>query len=190
MPFTFDTSFVETFNFDPPCPVVIYPKKFWDDRGCFLELYKESEFIQNGIGDCFEQDNMSVSRKNVLRGLHFQRKPKEQGKLIRVIRGGILDVAVDIRPTSKSYKKYITFDITPDNCKMVYIPPGYAHGFLSLEDNTVISYKCTNEYDHACDAGIRWDDPDIGIAWPKNIRLILSDKDSELPFLKDIEATL
>lgn len=190
MPFTFDTSFVETFSFDTPTPVVIYPKKFWDDRGCFLELYKESDFIMNGIKECFEQDNMSISRKHVLRGLHFQKKPSEQGKLVRVIRGSILDVAVDIRPNSASYKKYIIFDVSTDNCKMIYIPPGYAHGFLALEDNTVMSYKCTKEYDAKTDAGIRWDDPDINIQWPKDIRVILSDKDAELPYLKDIENTL
>ena len=163
--------------------ILIEPKVFRDDRGWFLETYKKSEFNANGIDIEFMQDNHSMSTYGVVRGLHYQLDPKPQGKLIKVIKGVVLDVAVDIRKSSKTYLEWVAVELSEANKKMLYIPPGFAHGFITLCASVDLVYKCTNEYDATLDAGIRWDDPDINIRWP-DISITLSEKDKKLPFVK------
>ena len=164
--------------------VLIEPRIFKDERGFFLESYKKSDFIANGIDYNFVQDNHSLSSKNVVRGLHFQRDPKGQGKLVRVLSGSAWDVAVDIRKGSSTYLKWMSFELSGDNKKMLFIPPGFAHGFLALTDDVHLLYKCTEEYDAGLDAGFRWNDPDIGVAWPVQ-NPVVSEKDIILPYMKD-----
>ena len=165
--------------------VLVEPRSFHDERGFFLESFKESEFAAAGINERFVQDNHSLSVENVIRGLHYQREPRAQGKLVRVIKGGVWDVAVDIRPGSASYGKWLGVELSEENHLMLYIPPGFAHGFASLSDEVHLLYKCTREYDPALDAGIRWDDPDLAVKWPVKNPL-LSPKDRILPLLKDV----
>ena len=165
-------------------PVVITAKRFGDDRGFFMETYRESEFAAAGIDARFAQDNHSMSARGVLRGLHFQRGEHAQGKLVRVMSGRVWDVAVDIRPDSHSFLKYFGLELSADNGVMLYLPPGFAHGFVTLEDNTHFLYKCTTEYNRESEAGIRWDDPAIGIEWPL-VDVTVSDKDMALPFSPD-----
>ena len=164
--------------------ILIEPAVFTDPRGYFLESYKESDFIANDINYRFSQDNHSLSKKNILRGLHYQLNPKAQGKLIRVIKGLIWDIAVDIRKSSPTFVKWIGIELSDNNNIMIFIPPGFAHGFISLTDEVHLVYKCTNEYDAKLDSGIRWDDPDIGIKWPVN-NPVISEKDLKLPYLKN-----
>lgn len=165
--------------------VLVEPKVYADGRGFFLESYKESEFAAAGIDERFVQDNHSLSRKNVLRGLHFQRVPKAQGKLVRVIKGTVWDVAVDIRKDSPTFKRWHGVELSAENGLMLYIPPGFAHGFVALTDETHLMYKCTEEYDVALDTGIRWNDPDLAVDWPVK-EPVLSLKDEELPMLKEV----
>lgn len=178
MPFTFT-------NLDINGLVLVEPRVFPDDRGFFLESYKESDFIRAGIPFHFVQDNHSLSVRNVIRGLHFQRSPRAQGKLVRVVRGAMWDVAVDLRKDSPTYKQWLGMELSDENNRMLYIPPGFAHGFQALTDDVHLLYKCTVEYDSVCDGGIRWDDPDIGVSWPVP-GPIVSEKDAMLPFLKDL----
>lgn len=179
MPFTFT-------NLDLNGLILVEPRVFPDERGFFLESYKYSEFQRAGIVDAFVQDNHSLSKKNVVRGLHFQLEPKPQGKLVRVVRGRAWDVAVDLRTESPTYRKWFGLELSGENNKMLFIPPGFAHGFAALTDDLHLLYKCTAEYDPALDTGVRWDDPDIGVDWPVN-NPIVSDKDVQLPLLKEIE---
>lgn len=169
-----------------PEVILIEPQVFCDERGYFFESYKYSEFAENGINVNFVQDNHSYSKKGVIRGLHYQNPPKAQGKLIKVIVGEVFDVAVDIRKGSPNYGKWVAVVLSAHNKKMLYIPPGFAHGFCALSDVAEVLYKCTNEYAPECEAGIRWNDPQINIKWPIS-NPILSKKDSFLPFLKDAE---
>lgn len=156
--------------------LIINPKVFADARGYFFESYNETVFKQNGINANFVQDNQSLSNAGVLRGLHFQAPPFDQGKLVRVITGAVLDVAVDIRKNSPTYGEYVAMELTEENKTMFYIPPGFAHGFLTLKDNTIFSYKCTNVYNKASEGCVLWNDTDININW--NIsNPILSEKD-------------
>ena len=151
----------------------------------FFESHKQSDFVESGIPGPFVQDNHSRSSKGVLRGLHFQHAPHTQGKLVRVTRGRLWDVAVDIRKGSPTFGKWQAVELTEENRLMFYIAPGFAHGFVALEDGTELQYKCTAEYNAGADAGIRWDDPDIGIDWPiKDV--LVSEKDAVLPYLKDL----
>ncbi len=174
----------EFYKLEIPDLILIKPKVFCDDRGFFLESYKKSEFNKAGIREDFVQDNHSKSKKNVLRGIHFQLNPKAQGKLVRCIKGKIFDVAVDLRKNSKTFKKWIGIELSEENKLMLYIPPGFGHAFLTLSDEAEVIYKTTAEYDRNLDSGIRWNDPSIGITWGiKNP--ILSEKDANLPFLKD-----
>ena len=147
--------------------LIIEPRVFKDDRGFFLESYKASDFKSAGITEYFSQDNHSLSSKNVLRGLHFQSSPHAQGKLVRVVKGAVWDVGIDLRPKSATYKRWYGLELTEENHKMFYIPAGFAHGF-SYSDRTIriFLYKCTAEYSPESDGGIRWDDPDIGVKWP------------------------
>ena len=156
--------------------LIIKPKVFADARGYFFESYTEAVFKKNGISANFIQDNQSLSNAGVLRGLHFQSPPFAQGKLVRVITGAVLDVAVDIRKNSATYGENITIELTEENKTMFYIPPGFAHGFLTLRDNTIFSYKCTNLYNKESEGTVLWNDTDLNINW--NItNPILSDKD-------------
>ncbi len=155
---------------------VIKPKVFADDRGYFFESYNKDIYAANGLNMDFVQDNQSLSHKGVLRGLHFQNPPFAQGKLVRVITGAVYDVAVDIRKDSPTYGKYFGAELTEENKMMMYIPEGFAHGFLTLRDNTVFSYKCTNFYNKSSEDCIKWDDALIGIKWNMENPL-LSEKD-------------
>ena len=170
--------------------LVIHPEVFKDERGFFLESYKNSEFVSAGIPDVFAQDNHSMSTRGVLRGLHFQVSPMEQGKLVRVVSGSIWDVAVDLRPASSTKHKWFGLELSAENKTMFYIPPGFAHGFLSLADDTLVYYKCTGTYSKENERAIAWNDPEIGIKWPLDKvggQPILSDKDKVHPRLKEAE---
>jgi dTDP-4-dehydrorhamnose 3,5-epimerase len=175
------------FNFKSlsiPDVILIEPFIFRDERGAFAEMYKLSDFKKLGILDNFVQDNYSISGKWVLRGLHYQIAPAAQGKLVRVARGRIFDVAVDIRKDSHYFGKWIGVELSEDNRYMLWIPAGFAHGFVALEDNTEVLYKTTEEYAPEFERGIIWNDPEIGIEWPvKNP--VLSPKDANFPFLAD-----
>lgn len=162
--------------------LIIKPKVFSDDRGYFFESYNEGVFKQNGINVNFVQDNQSLSHSGVLRGLHFQAPPFAQGKLVRVITGAVLDVALDIRKNSPTYGEHVTIELTEENKTMFYIPHGFAHGFLTLKDNTIFSYKCTDLYNKASEGTVLWNDSQLNINW--NIsNPILSAKDlSGAPF--------
>lgn len=155
---------------------VIQPKVFADNRGYFLESYNKSVFESKGLDLEFVQDNQSLSHAGVLRGLHFQNPPFAQGKLVRVITGAVFDVAVDIRKNSPTYGKFFGTELTEENKWMMYIPEGFAHGFLTLRDNTIFSYKCTNFYNKASEDCIMWNDENIGIKWNCD-NPILSEKD-------------
>jgi len=164
---------------------LLAPVVYKDTRGSFFESYNQNFFEAIGINATFVQDNQSESLKHVLRGLHFQKAPFEQGKLVRVISGAVLDVAFDMRKDSPSFEKYVACELNTVNKYMLWIPPGFAHGFLTLADNTIFSYKCTNFYNKASEGGIKWNDPDIGINWGvANPRL--SEKDAALPWWKAI----
>ncbi|MBL7889493.1 MAG: dTDP-4-dehydrorhamnose 3,5-epimerase [Bacteroidia bacterium] len=156
--------------------LIIQPKVFEDDRGHFFESYNKSDFITNGINVDFVQDNQSLSQAGVLRGLHFQNPPFAQGKLVRVIKGAVLDIAVDIRKNSKTYGEHFSIILNEQNKTQFWIPEGFAHGFLTLENNTIFSYKCTNYYNKASEGCILWNDPVLNINWDiKNP--VLSEKD-------------
>lgn len=175
----------ELLTLEIPEVILTKPKVFEDKRGFFLEFFKYSDFAQAGINFNFLQDNHSMSKRGVLRGLHYQLEPKAQGKLVRCIRGRIWDVAVDIRKGSPTFAKWVGVELSEKNKFMLWIPPGFAHGFLALEDCEII-YKCTSEYDPYLDRGIIWNDPHIGITWPITDP-ILSEKDAKLPRLNQAE---
>lgn len=167
--------------------VLIKTNVFQDKRGYFVENYNLREFTNLGIKDKFVQDNYSMSRKGVLRGLHFQIK-HSQGKLVRVIIGKVFDVAVDLRLNSPTFGKYYGVELSDDNGLQFYIPPGFAHGFLTLQENTLFFYKCTDFYYPDEESGIIWNDKDIGIQWPLSQvdEIIISDKDKELPTFREV----
>lgn len=179
MPFKFD-------RLQIPEVILIEPKVFPDDRGFFMETYKYSNFSDFGIAEHFVQDNHSHSRRGVLRGLHYQRNPKAQEKLVWVVIGEILDVAVDIRKGSPTYGKWVGIALSAENKRMLYIPLGFAHGFCVLSEEAEVLYKTTEEYAPECDAGIIWNDPEIGIQWPIE-KPVVSAKDAELPLLSEAE---
>ncbi|CAN5405559.1 dTDP-4-dehydrorhamnose 3,5-epimerase [soil metagenome] len=171
-----------------PTPIpdlfIIQPKVFEDERGYFYESYSKAIFEKNGIRADFVQDNQSLSQKRVLRGLHFQNPPFSQGKLVRAIKGGIFDVAVDLRKKSPTYGHHFDIELNETNKTMLWIPPGFAHGFLTLEDSTIFSYKCSNIYNKASEDSIIWNDPTLEINW--NIsNPILSEKDKTGQLFKD-----
>ena len=157
--------------------LVIKPKIFYDNRGCFFESWNTASFKKIGIDYNFVQDNQSVSNKGVLRGLHFQNPPFAQGKLVRVLRGSVLDVAVDIRKKSKTYGQHFSIKLSEENSAMFWIPPGFAHGFISLEDNTIFSYKCTQFYNQSYEGSLNWSDKKLDIDWKVN-NPIVSEKDN------------
>ena len=158
---------------------IIEPQVFGDNRGYFMETYKKELFAEAGIDREFVQDNESSSTKGVLRGLHFQ-KEHTQGKLVRVTHGEVFDVAVDVRPGSATYGKWVGVTLSSEKKNMFYIPEGFAHGFLVLSDTAEFVYKCTNVYDPSSEGGIPWNDPDINVEWPElDIDYKTSDKDSK-----------
>ncbi|WCL51281.1 dTDP-4-dehydrorhamnose 3,5-epimerase [Leptospira sp. GIMC2001] len=168
---------------------LITPKRFGDDRGFFLESYKQSFFQENNLPIHFVQDNHSRSKKGVLRGLHYQSPPFDQGKLVRVSKGSVLDVAVDIRRESPTYGKWIAEELNDKNCSMLWVPTGFAHGFLTLEDDTDFLYKVTNDYSKEHEGGIMFNDSDLGIEWGmESLDLIVSDKDKILTSWKDFKS--
>ncbi|ODS23129.1 dTDP-4-dehydrorhamnose 3,5-epimerase [Candidatus Endobugula sertula] len=167
--------------------VIIEPKVFGDDRGFFLETYQEQRYrALADINVPFVQDNHSRSFRGVLRGLHFQ-KTKPQGKLVRVVTGEVYDVAVDINPNSPTYGTYEGVILSAQNHRQLWVPPGYAHGFLVLSDIADFEYKCTDYYDPDDEEGVLWSDPDLAIQWPLQ-DVSLSVKDQQLPMLRDINA--
>ena len=171
MPFVFNKCEI-------PGLVIIEPRAFADDRGFFLESYKKSDFVKNGIDIEFLQDNHSLSSKGVLRGLHYQKPPYTQAKLVRVIKGLVWDVAVDIRKNSPTYKKWFGIELSEENRRMFYIPEGFAHGFLVLSDAAEFLYKTTDYWAPEYERTIAWNDPDLAIAWPLKTTPILSNKDA------------
>jgi dTDP-4-dehydrorhamnose 3,5-epimerase len=174
-----------------PDVVILEPEVFSDSRGSFFESYNRRDMERIGIAENFVQDNQSCSAKGVVRGLHFQSR-HPQGKLVRVLRGSIFDVVIDIRKKSRTFGISKGFEITAKDRRMIWVPAGFAHGFLSLEDHTEVLYKTTDFYYPEADAGIRWDDPDLGISWPLEKHrihsVIVSEKDARLPLLKEIES--
>jgi dTDP-4-dehydrorhamnose 3,5-epimerase len=170
-----------------PEVVLIEREAFVDERGWFGETYKRSEFAAQGIAFDFLQDNHSYSRlKGTLRGLHFQREPAAQGKLVRCVAGEILDVAVDIRKGSPTFAKWVSARISSDNHAAIWVPRGFAHGILTMTDNSEVIYKLTSEYSADDERSIRWNDPSIGIGWPLS-NPILSKKDAEAPLLNEVD---
>lgn len=168
--------------------IIVEPKVFGDSRGYFMETYKETDFIEGGIPAKFIQDNQSKSSKGVLRGLHFQKK-YSQAKLVRVVKGSVFDVAVDLRPGSKTYGKWVGVELTAENKRQFFIPKNFAHGFLVLSDEAEFVYKCDDLYHPEEEGGLMWNDPDVGIEWPitDDMEIKLSDKDKLHPGLKDLE---
>ncbi len=178
MPFEFERQNIEDV-------ILIKPKVFGDNRGFFMETYKKSEFAQIGIDVEFNQDNHSKSTKGVLRGLHFQKQPYAQAKLVRCAKGRIYDVAVDIREKSKTFGQYVKVELSEDNKNMLYIPEGFAHGFVVLSDEAELLYKASGEYAPQADSGILWCDKDINIDWGIDFEPILSEKDKVQQTLKE-----
>ncbi len=167
-----------------PGVVLITPQVFQDERGYFFESYKKSDFASNGIREEFIQENRSVSIQGVLRGLHYQLPPYAQGKLVSCASGSIFDVAVDIQKGSPTFAQWVAFELSEENKQMLYIPPGFAHGFYTLSDSAQVIYKITAQYAPDCEAGIMWNDREIGIRWPSG-EVVLSDKDKVNPSLRD-----
>ena len=180
MPFTFE-------KLEIPDVLLVKPRVFDDDRGFFMETYKSTDFSDRGIEGGFLQDNHSKSvSKGTLRGLHYQKNPRAQAKLVRVIKGSVLDVAVDIRKGSVSYGKWVGHILTDKNYQMLYIPEGFAHGFCTLEDNTEVMYKCSDVYSMEEERGIIWNDPEINVKWPVESPF-LSEKDKKWPALSSLD---
>lgn len=169
-----------------PDIVLLEPKLYDDVRGAFFESYNARTFAEvTGREPHFVQDNQSVSRRGVLRGLHYQLAPAPQGKLVRVLVGAIFDVAVDLRRTSPSFGRSVAEILSAENRRQLWIPEGFAHGFMALRDGTEVLYKTTDFYHRDAERAIRWDDPALGIAWPADVAPILSDKDAEAPPFRD-----
>ena len=167
--------------------LLIKPNIFGDDRGYFFESWSKDIFIKNGLDFEFVQDNESLSGKGVLRGLHFQNPPFAQGKLVRVIKGKVLDVAVDIRKESQTYGQYFSVELSEENKTIFWIPPGFAHGFIALEDDTIFTYKCTGVYNAEFEGSLLWNDADLNIDWRINTPLV-SDKDLLAGGFKNFES--
>ena len=182
MPFEFEKQKIEDV-------ILVKPKVFGDNRGFFMETYKKSDFFENGITVEFNQDNHSRSKKGVLRGLHYQESPYGQAKLVRCARGRIYDVAVDIRKGSKTFGQYVKVELTEDNKHMLFIPEGFAHGFVVLSETATFNYKCTDFYSPEHDGGVLWNDEDIAIEWPLDgiEEVLLSEKDKKQKTFKELD---
>ena len=179
MPFTFTPTAIEAV-------VLVESKTFADNRGYFREGFKRSDFADAGLPIDFVQDNVSFSSNSVLRGLHFQRNPYPQGKLVSAPHGAIFDVAVDLRVGSPTYLQWVGEELSEANGRLLWVPPGFAHGFCVLSESAVVTYKVSGEFSAAHDGGVRWNDPSIGVEWPV-IDPVLSAKDAALPSLADCE---
>lgn len=164
---------------------IVQPKVWGDARGHFFESYSEEAFKEAGLPTDFVQDNQSLSAKGILRGLHFQKPPYAQGKLVRVVKGAVVDVAVDLRRSSPTYGQHFAIELNEDNKTMFWVPPGFAHGFLTLADDTIFVYKVTGLYNKESEGGLLWNDPALGIDWGIENPL-LSDKDRIQPLLKEL----
>lgn len=172
-----------------PGVVILTPKRFGDDRGHFSETYNRQTLAGLGIDTAFVQDNQSLSRQvNTIRGLHFQRPPHAQAKLVRVLQGRIFDVAVDARKGSPTYGQWVGVELSAEDGRQLLIPAGFLHGFATREPDTVVFYKCSDVYAPACDGGIRWDDPTIGIDWGLTGDPVLSAKDMVAPLFADFDS--
>lgn len=171
-----------------PDVILVEPAVFPDGRGFFMETYKRSDFGRHGIEQVFVQENQSLSSRFTLRGLHYQKRPKAQGKLVRVAQGEVFDVAVDIRKGSPMCGKWVGMILSAQNKRMLYIPPGFAHGFCVLSEEASTLYLVTEEYAPECEGGIRWNDPNLSIQWPVN-EPILSARDREWPPLSEADTS-
>ena len=168
-----------------PGVIALTPRRFGDARGWFMETYSTPKLAEAGVAIDWVQDNQSFSAaKGTLRGLHYQRPPHAQDKLVRCSRGAILDVAVDFRAGSPTFAQWVGVELSADNCRQLLVPKGFLHGFLTLTDDVEVQYKCSDIYAPDCDGAVRWDDPEIGIDWGITSP-ILSDKDAAAPLLKD-----
>jgi dTDP-4-dehydrorhamnose 3,5-epimerase len=170
---------------DLPGVTILEPRVFGDSRGYFLETYNQARYREAGIGETFVQDNLSLSGRGVLRGLHFQ-NPHPQSKLVTVLEGEVHDVAVDIRVGSPTFGKFVAVVLSGENKRQLYIPSGFAHGFCVTSERALFFYKCTDFYAPECECGVLWNDPEIGIPWPIE-RPTLSPKDENYPHLKDVD---
>ena len=179
MPFTFK-------RLNIPDVILIEPQSFSDDRGFFFESFKESDFFSNGIDKKFVQDNFSHSTNGVIRGLHFQKAPKAQAKLVTVLKGKIFDVAVDIRKNSPTYGKWVSEILSDDTHNLLYVPEGFAHGFCVISDEADVHYKVSNEYSQEHERSIIWNDPKLNIEWPIK-KPIISNKDNKLSLLENLD---
>jgi dTDP-4-dehydrorhamnose 3,5-epimerase len=178
MPFTFEPTAL-------PGVIVIEPKVIGDDRGFFMETYKRSDFVSGGITVDFVQENHSRSVRGTLRGLHGQRAPRAQAKLVRAVEGEVFDVAVDVRPDSPTFARWVSVTLSSENRRSVFIPAGYAHGFCVLSKEAQVIYKTSDEYAPEYEYGVRWDDPRLAIPWPVTAPL-LSPRDSRWPLLQEL----
>jgi dTDP-4-dehydrorhamnose 3,5-epimerase len=167
-----------------PGVIRISPKRFADERGYFEELYKAEVFAAHGLRTDFVQDNLSFSRKGVVRGLHYQLHPYAQAKFVRVLQGRVIDVIADVRPDSPTFGQYLQVELSADSGQQLLVPEGYAHGFEAMED-TLFIYKCSAHYNKAAEGGIRYDDPTLGIGWHTQAPIV-SEKDLQLPFLHQV----
>lgn len=180
MPFEFEKQKIEDV-------ILVKPTVFGDNRGFFMETYKKSDFVKNGIDIDFIQDNHSKSSHRVLRGLHYQAKPYGQAKLVRCVKGKIYDVAVDLRKNSKTFGQYVKVELSEENKQMLFIPKGFAHGFVVLSGEAEILYKVNKEYAPNSDRGVLWSDNDLNIDWGIDFEPILSEKDKIQPKFKDLD---
>lgn len=182
-------SLLEARPLELPELIELTPRRFGDDRGFFSEVWNHARFAEAGIPTQFVQDNVSLSRsKGVLRGLHFQTPPAAQAKLVRVSRGSIFDVGVDIRRSSPTFGRWAGVVLSAEKWNQLYVPEGFAHGFVTLEDDTEVTYKVSAPYSPEHDRSIRFDDPAIGIDWPLDGEPVLSNKDAAAPLLADVES--
>ena len=169
--------------------LIVEPKIWKDDRGYFFESYNKRNFNEAGINASFVQDNQSLSQKGTLRGLHAQSGEHAQGKLVRVIKGRVIDVAVDIRKSSETYGQHLAVELSEVNQLLFWVPPGFLHGFVTLENDTIFTYKVTGLYDKNSEIGVVWNDPELNIDWGISAEdVILSDKDKVLPLFKDLDS--
>jgi len=180
MPFSFH-------RLDIPDVVLVRPARLGDARGFFMESWRRSSYLAGGIDAVFVQDNLTRSGPGVLRGLHYQRPPHEQGKLVQVLRGRVFDVAVDLRPHSPTRGRWVAWELSGESGELMWVPPGFAHGYAVLGDGADVAYRVTTEYDPSSEAGVRWNDPTLAIPWPL-AEPVMSERDRGLPLLADAEA--
>jgi dTDP-4-dehydrorhamnose 3,5-epimerase len=183
-----------SFAFAPPSTLlqglVLLPlKRFSDERGYFQELHQQDRYTELGIAQPLVQTNLSLSKKNVIRGMHFQLAPKPQGKLVSVLRGSILDVAIDIRQDSPTFGQHQAFSLSEENALQLWVPAGFAHGFCALEEETLVCYQVTHAYDPSLEKSLNWNDPDLNLPWPISAtEAIVSERDCNTPRLRDLPA--